>query len=380
MTKYIDGTTLANSTGVWENIELTTCSAAGFYSDGITVREQTVGPNGCTLLPPQDCDACTVDCGSAIDLSSTKGVYTLPVDAGASVGAVIIKIQPESRPDGIMATYDGSVYNKLSSPIEGLLQSSVAGVPTYIGENTADNCVSQGTYNNIPKFSYSSEVWVPNGTANVVVQNGQLEIGSVRPENSVMVIPKPSASPSTLEIEITGLCTGTAWDIDFSCPTVLTGVASSTTVAIASTACNSEYNTIYYHVPVNSASTPGDVNRHDYLFLDSNGVNPVTDGFYPLPNGNVVEIRSGIVKFSFSVCAVWTVRDCLTASTVVVRAEDYGFSVGDIVQYELMIPTTGTDGNNKCGEIISGAISGATTAVIMNPNARACNDATNCPQ
>jgi hypothetical protein len=380
MTKYIDGTTLANSTGVWENIELTTCSAAGFYSDGITVREQTVGPNGCTLLPPQDCAGCVVDCGSAIDLSSTKGVYTLTVDVGASIGAIIIKIQPESRPDGIMATYDGSVYNKLSSPVEGFLKSSVEGVPTYIGENTADNCVAQGTYTNIPKFQYSSNIWVSNGVTNVVVQNGQLEIGSVRPENSVMVIPKPSASPSTLEIEITGLCTGTAWDIDFSCPTVLTGVASSATSATSATVCNSPYDTIYYHVPVNASSTPGDVNLHDYFFTDSNGVTQVSNGWYPLPDGTAVEIVGGLVADTLDTCDTLLLSDCLTSASVKVRAEDYGFSIGDVVQYEFLDSETGPDGVNRCGTIISTSSGETIAAVITNPIARACNDATNCPQ
>ena len=39
---YIDGTTLSNSTAIFDDQGLTTCAAAGFYSDGIISREQVL--------------------------------------------------------------------------------------------------------------------------------------------------------------------------------------------------------------------------------------------------------------------------------------------------------------------------------------------------
>ena len=50
-TFYINGSTLANSTAVFDDPEMTICSGDGYYSDGTIVRQQV----SCSLLPPEDC-------------------------------------------------------------------------------------------------------------------------------------------------------------------------------------------------------------------------------------------------------------------------------------------------------------------------------------
>lgn len=58
-TVYIDGTTLANSTGAWTDENLTTCAPEGFYSDanigGDTVRFLTVVNGICTFTSSEPC-------------------------------------------------------------------------------------------------------------------------------------------------------------------------------------------------------------------------------------------------------------------------------------------------------------------------------------
>lgn len=51
---YLDGTTLANSTAVYADENLTICESDGFYSDGSIVRQQV----NCVLLNIQNCESC----------------------------------------------------------------------------------------------------------------------------------------------------------------------------------------------------------------------------------------------------------------------------------------------------------------------------------
>ena len=51
---YLDGTTLANSTAVYADENLTICESDWFYSDGNIVRQQV----NCVLLNIQNCESC----------------------------------------------------------------------------------------------------------------------------------------------------------------------------------------------------------------------------------------------------------------------------------------------------------------------------------
>ena len=57
-TYYFNGPDLASATSVYTNEALTVLAADGFYSDGITHREQTAG----VLGPNLTCPSCQLDC------------------------------------------------------------------------------------------------------------------------------------------------------------------------------------------------------------------------------------------------------------------------------------------------------------------------------
>lgn len=50
---YLDGPSLASSTAVYDDADLTTCAADGWYSDGLISRQQV----DCVLLAEVSCDA-----------------------------------------------------------------------------------------------------------------------------------------------------------------------------------------------------------------------------------------------------------------------------------------------------------------------------------
>ena len=92
---YLDGTTLNNATAVYDDADLTTCAANGFYSDGISVREQITQGSGCLLLPPQICPTCATPCGGSIAGNGNQGLYLLDLDVGGTAtdtGAIIVNL------------------------------------------------------------------------------------------------------------------------------------------------------------------------------------------------------------------------------------------------------------------------------------------------
>jgi|TARA_R110002153_G_scaffold2473_4_gene12192 hypothetical protein len=379
MPQYIDGTTLTNSTAVYTDAGLTTCAVSGFYSDGITVREQVTTGNSCTLLPEQTCPTCATDCNSSINTNLQIAVFTISLNVGSATGAVILTLDPSTLPDGMMATYNGQVFNKFSSPNYGLRQSGTASEVTYIGINNI--CLAAGTVVGVDKYSYLNSAWSANGTQDVTLVANQIQTSPAAVGACVMVVPKPTPTPTTVEIQVVSLCgSPTDWSSVLSCPAILTGVASNASpAATAILACDSAYNSVHYHVPVNASSSAGNVFLHDYLFTDSSGSTPLSDGWYLIPNGSTVEITSGIVTDTADTCETWTIEDCLDSSLHTVLKGSYGFVVGNVIQYETMVPATGPDGINRCGTILSGGTGVNTDAVVADPAIRACDDTLHCP-
>ena len=139
-TFYLDAPSLSTATVVYSNAALTTVAANGYYSDGSISRQQLAG----VLLPPVICPACSVPCGGTISANGAQGIYYLSTNLGSPTGAVVIRFNPQSVPDGILAVYDGDIYNGVSSPTFGWLQGS-AGLPTYIGATSGDCGIVAGS-------------------------------------------------------------------------------------------------------------------------------------------------------------------------------------------------------------------------------------------
>jgi hypothetical protein len=273
-TYYLDAPSLSSATVVYSNAALTTIAADGFYSDGSIVREQVSG----VLLPQQTCPACAVPCGGTISASGAQGIYYLNTELGTDIGAVVIAFDPYSVPDGILAVYNSTTYNGLSSPEHGWLQGT-PGLPTYIGTVGADCGIVAGSPYTLSEFEYDGTSFVSLGTTtSVSVLSGQMDLTSIGPGTSIMVIPKTAASPSILNLSFIGPCSGTVFDISVSCPAALPSFASSTVNAGSATACADAIDQTYYVAYVNGGS--GVLGLYDLVFSDANGEFKLGTGYY----------------------------------------------------------------------------------------------------
>lgn len=305
-TYYLNAPSLASATAVFSNAALTTLAADGFYSDGVISREQVSG----VLLPQQTCPTCATPCGETINASGGQGIYLLDLETGttvADVGAVIVRFDPYGVPDGIRGTLGANVYNKLVSPVDGLHQSSNAGALTYVGQTGADCGISGTTYPALTEFSYNGTTFVATGnTQSVTVAAGDVSLGVSAPGSTMMVIPKLTPSPSIINFEVVGPCSGTAWQMSVACPVLLTGFSSSVSAVSSVAACALSETVTYYNASL--ANTPGTVGLYDLVFADAYGQTPLAAGYYrasgSITGGNDwFQVSSAGVVVALGACA-----------------------------------------------------------------------------
>jgi hypothetical protein len=303
---YLNAPSLGSATAVFTNEGLTTLAADGFYSNGVIVREQVGG----VLLPQQNCPTCATPCGETINASGGQGIYLLDLDTGSTggdVGAIIVRFDPYGVPDGIRATLGANVYNKLTSPVDGLHQSSTSGNFTYVGQTGGDCGISGTTYPALTEFSYNGTAFVATGdTQSITVNAGDVSLGVSAPGSTMMVIPKLTASPSIINFEVVGPCSGTAWQMSVACPELLTGFSSSVMAATSTAVCELTETVTYYNASL--ANTPGTVGLYDFVYADAYGSTPLTAGFY-LAEGSITgsndwfQVNSAGVVIALGVCS-----------------------------------------------------------------------------
>ena len=275
-TFYLDAPSLSTATVVYSNAALTTVAANGFYSDGSIVREQVSG----VLLPSVTCPSCSIPCGPTISVNSSQGVYYLNTNLGSPTGAVIVRFNTTSVPDGIKAVYNSVVYNGLSSPSFGWRQGT-AGLTTYLG-SLSDACSSgivAGSPYTLSEFQYNGTTFAPLGTLETVsIASGQMQLTASAPGNCVMVIPKTTATPNILDLTLIGPCVSTVFSISVSCPAALPSFASSTVNVDSTAACADAIDQTYYVAYVNGAA--GVLGLYDLVFSDANGQFKLAAGYY----------------------------------------------------------------------------------------------------
>ena len=298
-TYYLNAADLATATAVYLDSALALIAPDGFYSDGTISREQSLG----ILLTANACPTCATPCGGNIEGSGGQGIYLVNLDGGSTagdVGALVIRFDPQSVPDGIRVTYDGNVYNTLSSPVDGLHKSTNPVGFTVVGSTSSD-CGMAGNTTNFPslvEYLYNGTGFVPTGnTQSITVSPGDVDLGSA-PGFCVMVIPKVNATPSIFNMEMLGPCSGTAWDLQVSCPALLPSFQSSTVQLTASVKCEIALTQTYYFVRVH-ATVDTYIGLYDYVFQDAYGATPLPDGYYLTNNvavpTQVLRVKNGIV-------------------------------------------------------------------------------------
>jgi hypothetical protein len=298
---YIDGATFESATSIFLDAALITCAPNGFYSDGITTREQI----GCFLQPPDTCAACDEPCGVITNLTGGPAFYRADINvynAGAT-GAIIIRLNPQHTPVGISALYNGNTYNKLSSPFDGLHASTDPLSMTFIGASVDDCGISGVTYPSLSEFAYDPVTNAYVSTLNVVsltVAAGHVSLSLGPPSSSIMVIPKTSPLPSTLSIYTAIPCVDAITSVlEIECPVELTGFSSSGRFVFPpAPPCAGAQSQTYYNAPV--TGTPGVPALYDWVFSDPNGEFILADGYYVTPVSSI-EVQDGIV-IAFTTC------------------------------------------------------------------------------
>ena len=384
-TYYLDGTTLTNSTSAFTDIGLTTCATDGFYSDGVISRELV----NCSFLPGLTCVTCAQPCDGTISASENQGCFILDIDLGGTnndVGAAIITFNPASIPDGIIVNYNSQNYNKLVSPTEGVLQANNAGtpvvtVPTFIGRTGSQgNCGSnnniEGTYS-LAESEYLGGQFIPTGnTQTITIDSIGNRLTAASPGSCKMVIPKPTGSPNSMQIQVYGPCGNTAWSLGIDCPTALNSFQGS--VVLSSEDCTVNPSITYYHVPLTgTAAAPG---INDMIFIDVNGVTPAADGIINVAGNplSFIQVQNGVV-ISTGTCVgnAYNMQDCTTSQLWTANKGSYNFSVGDVVQYQLGDPGSGAISCATITDIITRT--GGFNATIASAVAYACDDTVHCP-
>lgn len=293
---YIDAADLASATAVYLDYQRIYIAPDGFYRDGTVVRQQSGG----ILLAVQECSSCTgSSCNIDTDVNSYQGVYLINLDEGSSTGAIVIRINTSTYPEGIRATYNGVVYNKLSSAVDGLHQSTNYGHFTVVGQS-ANDCGLVGNNNTYPELDeYLFDGSTFNFTGNidsVTINSTDVSLSSSNPNELYMIIPKPNATPSIVNVEVVGLCGSSDFTIQTYCPATLPDFQSSISHTNSSIHCDESYVNTYYYYSLTGA---GYVGLYDYIFTDQNGQYPLANGYYLIDSissgQGVIHVVSGIV-------------------------------------------------------------------------------------
>lgn len=273
---YLDAASLSAATSIFIDPQLTVIAPDGFYSDTLVTREMALG----VLLPAQECLSCSDACGNPITSGEGVGVFQIDTNTGTATGAIRVYFNPLSKPNGIKAVYNGQVYNKLSSPLDGVHQSTNPLNYTFVGE-TADDCgISGTTYPALPVFEYKPGIGfeLQPTTQGLTVNAGDVSLSAGPSVSSMlMVIPKTAATPSIVNLYIASPCDDDTFSITISCPEPLMPFQSSLPVANCEEACAASVNQQYYVATLSGGTTVG---IYDYVFYDGFGQTPLPDGYY----------------------------------------------------------------------------------------------------
>lgn len=326
-TYCFDGLNFSQATALYTNSTLTTLSPDGWYSQGNVIRQQLNG----VLLNAQPCGTCLIPCGSGVNASfSSNGYFSADVDLANDTGAVILYFyMGNAIPDGVITTYDSNPYNRLTchgnhenfTIVNGANnQVDYAGIdnqgttkPTYVGNSNA-NLLSGSPYNNTPSggcsagdkpqnYTYTGNSYVAQGTfANVSINFNDIGVNPTGSRVFTMVVPKTSASPSTINLVISAPMCGTffRWEVD--CPIALPSFSAS--AAQNTTACAAATTTYYFArnaTGTNSAFTIDTnitPNIGNWVFSDANGSSYLNDTAtlqYYIMGPTAIGVRNGVV-------------------------------------------------------------------------------------
>lgn len=366
-TYFIDTSTFATATAVWSDSQLTTKAPDGWYQasaeDANTYRQQTGGVLGTAA----NCE-CPVACGNNVEGSGAVGSYIVDVDMGntsSDVGAIVVYFQPYNIPDGILATYDSSTYNTLTTNTHGLEQAT-AGEINFVGTPITGCTASdlQGNSFTVNNFVYNGGTFVDQGTTTTIniPASGTVNLNATGNIYYTMVIPKPNATPANLRLQLVGVCTSTAFRFKAFCPTALPSFTTNTVQTTDALACGAAQDQTYYFAQNSSttASNPLVVDSNtvpqvgNFVFSNSTGATALTDGFYKLSSTTVAQVVSGVVT-AVTTCPTYNAFNSSDTNTTALLACNDSIDQVYFHSGNGIVPVTGENaysdsaGNNPLG-------------------------------
>lgn len=319
-TYYLNAPSLSSATAAYDDAALTIPAADGFYSDGVTVRELVSGVFTNVI---SSCAPCAAPCSiTPINVIEGKSFLEMYQDMGSTildVGAIVIEIDyiATSPPLGLYFEYDGTLYNALSSQNFGFVQGPAGpNQVIYIG-NTADDCgILAAGYQSIPVQEFNPVTNVFDNTGqflSVAALAPQIQLSAGIPGKYVMVIPKPTASPSILYFQGRLLCNPNTFTITVNCPANLPSFTSTEDCLLQIDTCALGTNQVYHSADVNgTTSLGGFFGLYDWVFSDSFGQTVLPDGWYRSPSvpspDTSFEVQDGVI-IGFGACASVTTKD-----------------------------------------------------------------------
>ena len=329
-TYCFDGLNFSQASSLYTDSTLSVLAADGFYSQGGVVRQQSNG----VLLAAQACGNCSVPCGNGISVSlSQNGFFDINFDVGNTLGAVVAYFyMGNSIADGVIANFNSVNYNRLTAQgndgttlVDGSgtavdysgIGNQGTGDPTYVGSDTANiiraytnTSVTPGVCNtgDAPEnYSYAGSSYVAQGTLNpLTVTNTMCGRALSGSPVFTMVIPKASASPTSLNLKISAPACGTFFAYELDCPAGLSSFGSS--VAQSTTACAVNTQTYYFARNATGTNVPFTVDTNtipnvgNFVFTDVNGATYLNDTatiqYYIIGNTTAIGVRNGVVVSS----------------------------------------------------------------------------------
>ena len=410
-TYCFDGTSFSQASSLYTDATLSTLAPDGYYSQGQVVRRQLSG----VLLNAQACTACSVECGTGISesIGNQNGIFSADINLNNSTGAVVLYFYlGSSVPDGVLATYDSIVYNRMTAKnnhdgvvlLDGAgttvdyagIANQGTGLPTYAGNQ---NSSLVGSYSNVPgagcvqgdqpeDYLLVSSNYTAQGTyQSISVANAQVgyssDASTLTSPVFTLVVPKSSVTPTNVNLKVYAPLCGTAFYWEIACPTNLptfTASAAQSTIscAVATTTYyfiqNATGTTVPFTVSTNTTPEVG-----NWVFTTSNGStylnDTITIQYYIISNTTYIGVRNGVVV-STGNCSngTYILDDCSSALNYTVE-NIHSFSIGDVVQYQTGTPGTGAV---YCGTVTTINPGGTADATLFSDQSYTCGDVVHC--
>jgi hypothetical protein len=316
--KYFNGVNLASASTVYDDADLITPSANGYYSDGVTTRYQNSG----VLLGFEVCPDCnTYPCNQGIGLpGNNSGIFEINTFFGSAIGAIKVVI------DGVGATPMGLDFRKEASPVTtynifsstggvtGVQQAPNNSIVSYF-YSTTGSCTAMGSSTaELPTWVYNnnSGIWETNNSVTSVDTSNRRAVYTSNPGRLITYIPKTSAIDFVLTSHLYLPCPPPASKIgvSISCPAALPSISTTGFDSSDSdNACNDSTSTTVYHGAVSGTSGTL-IKVNDWIFQDTNSNAKAPDGYYKALKAVLDGVTEPNGTFQVSNGVVISITDC----------------------------------------------------------------------